>query len=220
MCAQRQGHFPISDNYTSPFEGRCAAAGLPNFLRWRDLESASVDVVIYLAPAYRHPEAQRLAYTAYSRARHRAHRPQEGHCATRKGNGGGRTPADRINRCHATHTQSGSRAAQRAYGGPHCGQTVETEIGPLRRHSGVSISGGETMSRRMTPAIDTGGLVGPSRLREALLLVREAGLQGITRESLRTGMGDVSLRTVDRPITTDQARRSTRKQSGPPQLPR
>jgi len=29
------------------------------------------DVVIYLAPAYRHPEAQRLAYTAYSRARHR-----------------------------------------------------------------------------------------------------------------------------------------------------
>lgn len=30
-----------------------------------------VDVVIYLAPAYRHPDAQRLAYTAYSRARHR-----------------------------------------------------------------------------------------------------------------------------------------------------
>ncbi len=29
------------------------------------------DVVIYLAPGYRHPEAQRLAYTAYSRARHR-----------------------------------------------------------------------------------------------------------------------------------------------------
>jgi len=29
------------------------------------------DVVIYLAPAYRHPDAQRLAYTAYSRARHR-----------------------------------------------------------------------------------------------------------------------------------------------------
>ena len=38
MCsAQCQGHFPISDNYTSPFEGRCAAAGLPNFLRRRDL---------------------------------------------------------------------------------------------------------------------------------------------------------------------------------------
>ena len=29
------------------------------------------DVVIYLAPGYRHPEAPRLAYTAYSRARHR-----------------------------------------------------------------------------------------------------------------------------------------------------
>ena len=29
------------------------------------------DVVIYLAPAYRHPDAQRLAYTACSRARHR-----------------------------------------------------------------------------------------------------------------------------------------------------
>ncbi len=29
------------------------------------------DVVIYLAPAYRHEEAERLAYTGYSRARHR-----------------------------------------------------------------------------------------------------------------------------------------------------
>lgn len=29
------------------------------------------DVVIYLAPAYRHQDAQRLAYTTYSRARHR-----------------------------------------------------------------------------------------------------------------------------------------------------
>jgi hypothetical protein len=29
------------------------------------------DVVIYLAPAYRHDEGPRLAYTAYSRARHR-----------------------------------------------------------------------------------------------------------------------------------------------------
>jgi hypothetical protein len=29
------------------------------------------DVVIYLAPAYRHRDGQRLAYTAYSRARHR-----------------------------------------------------------------------------------------------------------------------------------------------------
>jgi hypothetical protein len=29
------------------------------------------DVVIYLAPAYRHPDGPRLAYTAYSRARHR-----------------------------------------------------------------------------------------------------------------------------------------------------
>ena len=29
------------------------------------------DVVIYLAPAYKHPDGPRLAYTAYSRARHR-----------------------------------------------------------------------------------------------------------------------------------------------------
>ena len=29
------------------------------------------DVVVYLAPGYKHPEAERLAYTAYSRARHR-----------------------------------------------------------------------------------------------------------------------------------------------------
>jgi hypothetical protein len=29
------------------------------------------DVVIYLAPAYAHSDGQRLAYTAYSRARHR-----------------------------------------------------------------------------------------------------------------------------------------------------
>jgi hypothetical protein len=29
------------------------------------------DVVLYLAPAYRHPDGARLAYTAYSRARHR-----------------------------------------------------------------------------------------------------------------------------------------------------
>jgi hypothetical protein len=29
------------------------------------------EVVIYLAPAYKHPEGPRLTYTAYSRARHR-----------------------------------------------------------------------------------------------------------------------------------------------------
>lgn len=57
------------------------------------------------------------------------------------------------------------------------------------------------MSPRITSTIDTGGLVGSSRLKEALRLLREAGPLGITRESLRLGMGDVSLRTVDRAIT-------------------
>ena len=57
------------------------------------------------------------------------------------------------------------------------------------------------MKTRTTPTLSTGGLVDPGRLREALLLLREAGPLGITRERLRTGMGDVSLRTVDRAIT-------------------
>ena len=56
------------------------------------------------------------------------------------------------------------------------------------------------MSSRTTSTIKTGGLVEDHRLREALRLLREAGPNGITRESLRLGMGDVSLRTVDRTI--------------------
>jgi hypothetical protein len=37
----------------------------------QSFKGLEADVVIYLAPAYRHPDAKRLAYTAYSRARHR-----------------------------------------------------------------------------------------------------------------------------------------------------
>ena len=37
----------------------------------QSFKGLEADIVIYLAPAYRHPDARRLAYTAYSRARHR-----------------------------------------------------------------------------------------------------------------------------------------------------
>lgn len=48
--------------------------------------------------------------------------------------------------------------------------------------------------------IQTEGLVDPLRLKEAVRLIREAGAEGITREGLRTWLGDVSLRTIDRAI--------------------
>jgi predicted DNA-binding transcriptional regulator YafY len=56
------------------------------------------------------------------------------------------------------------------------------------------------MSARAGATLDTGGLVDPVRLREALSLLREAGPGGITREGLRAGMGNMSPRTVDRTI--------------------
>ena len=56
------------------------------------------------------------------------------------------------------------------------------------------------MSPRSVQTIQTRGLVDSDRLREALRLIREAGSQGITREGLREGLGQVSLRTVDRAV--------------------
>lgn len=56
------------------------------------------------------------------------------------------------------------------------------------------------MSPRSIPTLQTRGLVDSDRLREALRLIREAGSQGITREGLREGLGQVSLRTVDRAV--------------------
>jgi hypothetical protein len=46
-------------------------AGQVNFGTVHGFKGLEADVVIYLAPGYRHPDAERLAYTAYSRARHR-----------------------------------------------------------------------------------------------------------------------------------------------------
>jgi hypothetical protein len=46
-------------------------AGQVNFGTVHGFKGLESDVVIYLAPGYRHPDAERLAYTAYSRARHR-----------------------------------------------------------------------------------------------------------------------------------------------------
>ena len=56
------------------------------------------------------------------------------------------------------------------------------------------------MSPRAASTLSSGGLVDPGRLRDALALLREAGAGGLTREVLRAGIGEVSLRTVDRTI--------------------
>lgn len=56
------------------------------------------------------------------------------------------------------------------------------------------------MGPRAGTEIKTLGLVDKDRLREALALLRDAGTEGLTRERLRTKMGGVSLRTVDRTI--------------------
>ena len=61
------------------------------------------------------------------------------------------------------------------------------------------------MKARNAPAIESQGLVDPDRLRGALLTMRESGPEGITREALRLGMGDVSLRTVDRTLALLEA---------------
>ncbi len=61
------------------------------------------------------------------------------------------------------------------------------------------------MRFKAAPAIESHGLVDPDRLRGALLTIREAGPEGITREDLRLGMGGVSLRTVDRTLALLEA---------------
>lgn len=55
----------IPDWWDGPKEGHVRMGTVHAF---KGLEA---DVVVYLAPAYRHKDASRLAYTAYSRARHR-----------------------------------------------------------------------------------------------------------------------------------------------------
>jgi|GEM_PF-6209827 len=52
------------------------------------------------------------------------------------------------------------------------------------------------MKATTVPTIESQGLVDPDRLRGALLTMREAGPEGITREALRLGMGDVKLAGV------------------------
>ena len=48
--------------------------------------------------------------------------------------------------------------------------------------------------------IQTQGLVDQERLKSAVALLREAGETGLTRIQLSRGLGDTSLRTVDRAI--------------------
>lgn len=61
------------------------------------------------------------------------------------------------------------------------------------------------MAQPRKDEIKTEGLVDPLRLKEAVRLLREAGAEGITREYLRTELGDVSLRTVDRAMALLEA---------------
>lgn len=56
------------------------------------------------------------------------------------------------------------------------------------------------MTPRTASTLNTNGLVDPKRMKVALIAIREAGSEGITREDLRLEMGDVSLRTVDRTL--------------------
>jgi predicted DNA-binding transcriptional regulator YafY len=61
------------------------------------------------------------------------------------------------------------------------------------------------MAQLRKDEIKTEGLVDPLRQNEAVRLLREAGADGITREQLRTELGDVSLRTVDRAVALLEA---------------
>ena len=67
-------------------------------------------------------------------------------------------------------------------------------------------------------AIQTQGLVDQERLRTAVVLLREAGEAGLTRAQLRKGLGDTSLRTVDRAISLLEAQgaRLERRRAGRP----
>ena len=66
--------------------------------------------------------------------------------------------------------------------------------------------------------IQTQGLVDQERLKTAVTLLREAGEGGLTRVQLSRGLGDSSLRTVDRAITLleDQGARLGRRREGQP----
>lgn len=61
------------------------------------------------------------------------------------------------------------------------------------------------MAQPRKDEIKTEGLVDSLRLKEAVRILREAGAEGITRENLRTELGDVSLRTVDRALALLEA---------------
>lgn len=67
-------------------------------------------------------------------------------------------------------------------------------------------------------AIQTQGLVDRDRLKAAVVLLREAGAAGLTRVELGKGLGDTSLRTVDRAIALleRQGARLERRRSGQP----
>lgn len=74
------------------------------------------------------------------------------------------------------------------------------------------------MTNPAKPAPETRGLVDAARLRAALLLLREAGPEGLSRQRLAAGMGGVSLRTVDRALRLleEQGARLERRRAGSP----
>lgn len=76
------------------------------------------------------------------------------------------------------------------------------------------------MSPRSIAVIQTKGLVDQDRIREALRIIRESGPQGTTREDLREGLGDVSLRTVDRALALleEQGAQIERNRKGWPSI--
>ncbi len=59
----------------------------------------------------------------------------------------------------------------------------------------------EDLDMPKSTTIETQGLVDRERLRNTLRLLREAGSRGLSRHDLSKGLGDVSLRTVDRAIS-------------------
>jgi len=65
---QRLGPWPLNAVPDWWEEERAGQVRMGTVHAFKGLEA---DVVVYLAPAYRHSDAQRLAYTAFSRARHR-----------------------------------------------------------------------------------------------------------------------------------------------------
>jgi len=76
------------------------------------------------------------------------------------------------------------------------------------------------MATPKSAVIRTEGLVGRERLREALELLRDAGSRGITRAQLCHGLGDASLRSVDRAIALleEQGAKLERTRAGSPKI--